>query len=224
MARDYVSEFQALLPSGAAWPRATDAVATELARGLTAEFARVDDRAAQLLLEMDPRTTTELIADWERIAGLPDPCADSAPSDLAGRRAAVTARIIARGAGGPSVTFLTDVVAALGYDRAHIVIRRFAHQPFTCESACVDELNPETAGWMYLWEIVALHGNLDLTLICQVTNRYALSHLALTFAFPLFYFGDGDFSRAGSGVLTDPETGEQTTLAADTLGTFYFGV
>jgi hypothetical protein len=180
---------------------------------------------------MDPRTTTELIADWERIAGLPDPCADTAPSTIEGRRAAVTARIIARGAGGPSVTFLTDVIVALGYDRDHIIIRRFHHQAFTCESACVDELNPEDAGWPYLWEIIVRHGSMDLSLVCQITHRYGLAHLALTnegptvtnFAFPLFFFFDGGSSRATSAVFTDPVTGEKTNLGA-ALGTFYFGV
>lgn len=224
MARDYIAEFQALLPSGAAMPRAPDSVQTEFARAMAAEFARVDERAAQLLLEMDPRTTTELVADWERITGLPDPCLDSAPTTLAGRRAAIVSRLIARGDGGPSVPSLTDIIVALGYDRDHVVFRRFHHEAFTCESACTDALDPDEAGWMYLWEIVALHGALDATLKCQISDRYALAHLALTFAFPLFAFEDGTFSRAGSGVLTDPDTSEQVALGPDELGTFYFGV
>jgi uncharacterized protein YmfQ (DUF2313 family) len=173
---------------------------------------------------MDPRSTTELIADWERIAGLPDPCANVAPTTLEGRRAAVVARIIARGAGGPSVPFLIDVIVALGYARDGIIIRRFAHPAFTCESACVDEAAEDVLGWPYAWEIVVRHGALDLTLVCQLTKRYALSHLHLDFAFPLFVFGDGVVSRAGSGVLTNPETGEQTALDEDELGTFYLGV
>lgn len=224
MARDYTSEFQALLPSGAAWPRDASSVSAEVARGLTAEFARVDERAAQLLLEMDPRTTTELIEDWERIAGLPDPCAAFAPTTIEGRRAAVVARFIGRGAGGPSVPFLIDLIVALGYDRDDIIVRRFHLPPFSCESACTDALNPDEVGWPFAWEVIVRHGALDLTLVCQISNRYALSHLSLEFAFPLFFFGHGIVSRAGSGVLTNPETGEQTALAEDELGTFYFGV
>jgi uncharacterized protein YmfQ (DUF2313 family) len=224
MARDYASEYQALLPSGAAWPRAADSVSTELARGLTKEFERVDERAAQLLLEMDPRTTTELIDDWERVTGLPDPCAPSAPTTLEARRAVVVARLLARGAGGPSVTFLAELIVALGIDSADLLIRRFHRQPFTCDSACTDALDPAEVGWPYVWEVIVEHSELDASIECQLRERYALAHLALTFAFPLFNWGDGSFTRAGSGVLTNPESGEQTTLEANELGTFYFGV
>ncbi len=224
MSIDALAGYQAHLPSGAAWPRAVDTNSTDFARGLSKEFERINARVEQLLLEMDPRTTTELIADWERITGLPDPCAEVAPTTIEDRRAAVTARIVARGNGGPGVAFLTTVMTTLGYAEADILIRRFHQQPFTCESSCTDALNPESAGWLYLWEVIAEHGAIDEQLRCQFENRYAFAHVTLTFAFPLFSFGDGVFSRAGSGVLTNPETGEQTTLDADELGTFYFGV
>lgn len=224
MARDYVSLYQALLPSGAAWPRAADSVATELARGLTREFERVDDRAAQLLLEMDPRTTTELIEDWERVTGLPDPCVKYIPATIEGRRQAVSARLLARGGQGPSVPFLTELIVALGYDADHLVIRRFARQPFTCESDCNDSLDPDDVGWMYVWEFELRHGALDGQVECQVTSRYALAHLALDFAFPLFFFEDGAFTRASAAVLTNPEMGDASALGTDELGTFYFGV
>src|SRR4051812_34799723 len=111
MPRDYVTHYLAQLPSGAVWPRdpATESVA--FVRGLTKEFARIDDRAAQLLLEMDPRTTTELIDDWERVTGLPDPHLDAVPTTLDGRRAAVTARLVGRGStAGPGVDFLLSQI------------------------------------------------------------------------------------------------------------------
>jgi len=224
MARDYASDYQSHLPSGAAWTRAAESVATEFAHGLMVEFGRVDVRAAQLLLEMDPRTTTELVDDWERITGLPDPCVESAPTTIEGRRAAITSRIIARGNGGASLTFLREILTALGYASADVVIRRFHLSPFTCESACNDALNPDDVGWPFVWEIVAKHGDLDEQVECQFHNRYALAHIALRFAWPLFSFGDGTFSRSGTGVLTDPATSNQAELAEDELGTFYFGV
>lgn len=224
MARDYATALRALLPTGAFWDAPEGSVKLELIRGVTREFERVDDRLEQLLLEMNPATTTELVADWERVFGLPDPCLAAAPSTIEGRRAAIVSRLIARGGNGPSVPFLTDIAVALGYDASDVIIRRFAYQPADCESACVDALNDEDAGWPYVWEVIAIHGALDDTLECQISHRYALAHLALTFSFPLFYFGDGTFSRAGTGVLTNPETGEQTTLGPDELGTFYLGV
>ena len=224
MSIDALAGYQAHLPSGAAWPQGTGTNARAFAAGLSKEFERIADRVEQLLLEADPRTTTELIEGWERIAGLPDPCASAAPDTIEGRRAAVVARIVGRGStSGPGVAFLTQVLATLGYAESDIVIRRAHHQPFTCDSSCVDPLNPDDAGWLYVWEIIAEHGDLDTELQCQILNRYGFAHLSITFAFPLFSFGDGTFSRAGSGVLTDPETEERVALDPDELGTFYFG-
>lgn len=213
------------LPRGKAWQRGVLSVAHALYEGLSAEMQRVQDRADQLLLEMDPRTTTELIADWERVCGLPDPCT-TAPVTLADRRAAVVARIISRGgwSGGPSVAFLTSLIVALGYAEGDIVIRRFQYQEFTCTSECDDMLWSVAAGWPFVWEFDVKHGDLDAQLMCQV-EKYALAHLGLLFAFPLFFFEDGTFTRSGtSAVLINPQTGEQTTLGIDEMGQLRIGV
>lgn len=223
MAADYTEKLKELLPPGKFWTRALTSVAHQLYTALAKSFGRVVDRAVDLEAEMDPRTTTELIEDWERIAGLPDPCT-TAPTLLEERRAALTARIISRGgwSGGPSVPFLTSVITALGYAEEDILIRRFHLEPFTCESECDDFLYSDEGGWRFVWEVIVEHGALDAQLQCQI-DKYALGALGVTFAFPLMSFGDGVFSRAGSGVFTDPETGVQTTLAEDELGTVYLG-
>jgi uncharacterized protein YmfQ (DUF2313 family) len=223
MSVEYAEQFQAHLPSGAAWPRAADSVSTELARGLTLEFGRVGERAAQLLLEMDPRTASELLPDWERITALPEPGPEGLPTTLEGRRAAVVARLLARGGDGPSVPFLTEVIAGLGYARDTITIRRFYRQAFTCESTCSDSTNEDELGWPYAWEIIVRHGAFDRWLQGQLKERYALAHLAVECAFPFFFFDDGTFSRAGAAVLINPETNERTALALDEVGRFYFG-
>lgn len=223
MARDYVQELKQLLPRGKAWPRAVSKTLHKLIVGIAPEFERVEGRSEDLLAEMDPRSMTELLPDWETFAGLPELCAPP-PTTLADRRAALTAKIISRGgwSGGPSVPFLTALIVALGYDVDHILIRRFHLQPFTCMSACDDVLWTEAVGWIFVWEIIVRHGALDEQVVCTVSH-YALAHLELTFAFPLFFFGDGVFSRAGAGVFTDPETGDQTTLTSNALGTVYIG-
>lgn len=221
MARDYVSHVKALFPRGAAWNFAAPIFA-QVAEAIAIEFGRVDARAEAILLEMDPRTTTELIEDWERVCGLPDTCAE-APTELADRRAAVTARLVARGALSPSLPFLRSVIVALGYDEADITIRRFHLDAFTCESECDDPLNTEAAGWPFVWEIIIKSGSLDAVAVCQV-SRAALAHLALTFAFPLVLFEEGTFVRAGTAVFYDPTDASESNLAANTLGTAYFGV
>ena len=69
----------ALLPIGPAWPREYDSTLMALIGGLSQIWGDVDGRAADLLeTESDPRTTVELLPDWERAWGLPDPCVKAA--------------------------------------------------------------------------------------------------------------------------------------------------
>lgn len=79
---DYLRQLQSLLPPGPAWPKDDGATLTRLFGALSSELARVDGRAWQLVEEADPRTTGELLADWERSAGLPDICSTSRAMDL----------------------------------------------------------------------------------------------------------------------------------------------
>ena len=77
---DYARQFLHLLPIGQAWPRGSDCgnpdtVLERVVRGLCQFWGFVDGRAADLLeRESDPRKTVELLPDWERAWGLPDPC------------------------------------------------------------------------------------------------------------------------------------------------------
>lgn len=128
----YTRQLQALLPPGAAWPREPEAALTQLLGGLAEEFARVDARAADLVDEADPRTTDELLADWERVAGLPDPCAGPAVT-VGLRRSALLARLTARG--GASRTYFQDLIGALGYPGA--IVEDF--QPTIADLACADD-------------------------------------------------------------------------------------
>lgn len=115
MADDYLRQLQALLPLGPAWPKDDTASLTKFLSGLAQEFARVDSRAGQLLDEADPRTTVELFADWERVAGLPDACVAAFVGDQtqAQRRAALLGRLTSLG--GQSAAYFVAVAAALGY-------------------------------------------------------------------------------------------------------------
>jgi|GEM_PF-2742733 len=73
-ADDYLALCQNLLPSGPAWPRESDAFVTRLLDAWAQELARIDARVDALIEEADPRTTSELLDDWEREYGLPDEC------------------------------------------------------------------------------------------------------------------------------------------------------
>ena len=72
---DYASAFLALLPQGQAWPKEPGSTLERTCNGLSQYWGTVDSRAADLLeTESDPRKTVELLVDWERAWGLPDPC------------------------------------------------------------------------------------------------------------------------------------------------------
>lgn len=142
----YRRNLQALLPQGRAWPTDKEAVLTKLLDGIAAGLARVHNRGIDLVAEADPRTTVELITDWERVCGLPDDCAPAGGGTLAERRAAVVARITARG--GQSRPFFIDLAARLGYA---VTIDEF--RPFTCDSSCDDAVNDEE--WWHVWRVNA---------------------------------------------------------------------
>ncbi|MBR0860913.1 putative phage tail protein [Bradyrhizobium sp. YCK136] len=89
---DYRDAFLELLPQGQAWPKhSIDSTLWQACDGLNNYWGYVDGRAADLLeTESDPRKTVELLPDWERNWGLPDPCY-TAPQTIAQRQAALVA-------------------------------------------------------------------------------------------------------------------------------------
>ncbi|OGS90868.1 MAG: hypothetical protein A2Z95_06275 [Gallionellales bacterium GWA2_60_18] len=145
---DYLSQLQALLPQGSAWPRDPDALLTRLLDGFAEEFARVDARAAQLLDESDPRATYELLADWERVAGLPGTCALLAGIDLSveQRRAALVAKLTERG--GQSRAYFIALAARLGFT---VTITEYH------EWSVLDDVDAPLNGadWNFVWAVNA---------------------------------------------------------------------
>jgi uncharacterized protein YmfQ (DUF2313 family) len=137
---DYASAFAALLPSGPAWPREPDTVLQTTVRGLSqiwgespdAGTISVDGRAADLLeRESDPRATVQMLSDWERAWGLPDPCTAEV-IDITERRGLLVQKITLLGA--QSRAFFIAQAAKIGYG-----ISITEYSPFQCGiSACGD--------------------------------------------------------------------------------------
>lgn len=187
----YLAQLQALLPQGAAWPCGAGATLTQLLTALAEELSRVDQRAEDLLDEADPRTTYELLTDWERIAGLPDPCTP-AEASLDERRLSLLQRLARRG--GASATYFIALAEALDYPGTTVTEFR----PLTCVSDCNDFLNPAPL-WTHQWQlnlpasrVVAMtcaspcNASLrtwgDSTLECVVT-RLKPAHTNVTFTY-----------------------------------------
>ncbi len=138
----YLSQLQKLLPRGPAWPTEDEAALTKLLHAFADELARVDARAEDLVEEADPRTTAELLSDWERAFGLPDPCA-STPDTTSERLAALVAKVT--NVSGQSPRFYIDLAASLGYT---ITITEF--KPFVAGGEAGDELT--NGDWIFAWQ------------------------------------------------------------------------
>lgn len=164
---DYLRQLQALLPPGPAWPKDDDATLTRLLAALAAELSRVDGRAQQLVEEADPRTVAELFADWERVAGLPDACAQAFGGDqtMAQRCAALVGRLTTLG--GQSPAYFVGLAASLGYA---ITITEFrAH----CVNDDVECPLYDTA-WNFAWQVnAALNTVTDITVDNTVEDPIA---------------------------------------------------
>ena len=155
----YKAQLAALLPRGRAWPREDGSTLMRLMHAKAEELARVDGRVSDLLEEVDPGTTLELLADWERVAGLPDTCI-AAPDSIAERRAAVQSRIT--GIGGQTREYFVNLAATLGFA---ITIDEF--RPFRVGQARVGErLYGEE--WAHVWRVnvqpAAVDDGLGLTI------------------------------------------------------------
>lgn len=167
---EYRGQVERLLPPGILWRQRDNSVMRSLLTAVATEFARVDERAADALLESDPRVTQELLEDWERFLGLPDPCAVLEDTRQL-RRFAVVAKLTKRG--GQSRVFFVELAAALGYvvtveDIEEYKTFRAGPQScqateggaFDCGSKAGDELAASPQGssnpsWLWAWTVHA---------------------------------------------------------------------
>lgn len=112
-AQSYLQQLQAILLRGKAWARDAGSVMTQFLTGVAQEFSRVDFRVDDVMNEADPRTCNELLTDWERVAGLPDPCGEELGNTAEIRRQVLTYQLT--NVGGQSKAFYIDMAARLGY-------------------------------------------------------------------------------------------------------------
>ncbi|MDP2153795.1 MAG: DUF2313 domain-containing protein [Methylotenera sp.] len=188
---NYVQQLQSLLLLGKAWTRNVDSVLTNLLKGIAKEFARIDARADDLIMESDPRTTSELIEDWERVADLPDPCVTVAQT-IEQRRVALTSKLTMQG--GQSRKYFINLAASMGYADATID----EYRPMNCNDDCNDALY--SADDRYFWTINlpstsgifvmncnstcndALRAWGDEAIECRI-NKYKPAHTTAIFAY-----------------------------------------
>ena len=91
----YRDQLHALLPAGRAWPEESGTTLDALVRALAADIAEVDLHDANLLDEVLPNSTLDLLPEWERVAGLPDSCSQLG-SSIAVRRASLIEKLVTK--------------------------------------------------------------------------------------------------------------------------------
>lgn len=139
----YADLLKALLP-----PVAYDITGQALSAELEAEGGQLDDFQAvidDLLLETDPRTTTQLLPDWERVYGLPD-VGLTVPQTIEDRRTLLTAKVGATG--GLSKPYFKALLERAGYTVLIDQPRGF----FAGVNRCGDRLY-DPAGVVWYWRV-----------------------------------------------------------------------
>lgn len=147
MSNKYTSLIHKLLPSGKAWNKEEGSNLDKLADGISQEFLRIEKRANELVIELDPTKANELLPDWEKLLGLPD-SAFGTPVTNQERRNIVTLKISSRG--GQSRKFFVDIIKKFGFD---IEIKE--HRPFRAGKSRSGHHIYTNTGWRHTWTVIA---------------------------------------------------------------------
>ena len=143
----------ALLPIGEAWPREQELLRDMVLEGMATAFDYAEERSGNLLNEYDARSVSELLSDFERVLGLPDGCFSNLGDGVGLRRAAVVAKLRARG--GQNAAYYEALVASLGFQSQ--VVEYF---PFRAgKSAANDALTNDP--WAHWWGLQLEETNVD---------------------------------------------------------------
>lgn len=107
-------EVLSLLPGGWIWPREPGSLLAAVLRPLAEEAAELEATAEAMLAQLDPRTATLCLTDFERVLGA-DPCGrDLATMTVPERQQLAHQRWTARG--GQSIAYFTALAARRGIE------------------------------------------------------------------------------------------------------------
>jgi uncharacterized protein YmfQ (DUF2313 family) len=114
--KKYLNLWRKLLPQGHAWESKNDSDSdfNILLKSLSSEPCRIDQRANELINEVYPDTTLELLEDWERLLALPDECSPDEELSVQERRDRVIQVLTTRG--GQNSAFYQTLAANFGFD------------------------------------------------------------------------------------------------------------
>ena len=168
------------MPRGRAWPRDPDANLPKYVMGFAKRLAELELSADQLLLEMRPETTVNLLPEWEEYLGLPE-CGTTVQT-FEMRRAAVVEKYHRKG--GLQTWMIEQLAAALGFtvkvyeQWPHHVLRGVTYPIYPASTRFVLRVDvydlPEERFTVLDNVLTPLRGNAPLVLEC-VLNRLKLA-------------------------------------------------
>lgn len=148
-ANDFAQALLGLLPRGRAWPKESTALQAQAVSCFAPTFQRLSDSASGLLVGAFPGAATQLLDEWEKTLGLPDPCAGVSPTYKA-RQNQVRARFANNG--GQTPAFFVSYAAGLGYS---VTVTQYA--PFRAgQSAAGQRVGSED--WYFAWSVAPAAG------------------------------------------------------------------
>lgn len=212
---DYAGVLRQLLPTGPAWELEDDSELQKLLRALAYSLSRVGIRVRNLLEGYDPRTTTELLEDWERVLALPgdNPVP---PTTIAGRRSGVHGKLL--GNGDPSIPVFEELAAGVGYEA---VVVRHPYDPFVAGSTIGSALyNNTNGGWGFVWLVLTASGAAD-GLLRWLIESLGPSHGQALFGFQPFLVDEPFDDWTGDdpdGWVVSNEIGSGGTLEISEVG------
>lgn len=147
----YLKLVKRLFPRGYAWERIRDKDSnlSKLSDAYADELCKIDERALELIREVDPRSTVELLEDWERLLGLPDECDGQEDKTIQERRTRIIQLLTTRG--GQNEQFYKELASNFGFEVD--VISAEDQPPFTAGSKAGDRLT--NGPWRYAFVINA---------------------------------------------------------------------
>lgn len=148
MSNGYSSVIHKLLPSGKAWNKEENSNLDKLVQGISEEFVRIDKRGNELIVELDPTRSTELLPNWETLLGLPD-ASFGEPDSAQERRNLVVLKLSLRG--GQSRQYFIDLIKKLGFD---IEIQEF--HPFRAGGSSAGDALNQDDNWRHTWGVKML--------------------------------------------------------------------
>ena len=144
----YRDQLHALLPSGRAWPEEPDTTLDAFIRAIASQMSATDRSATNLLTEILPSATFQLLPDWERVAGLPDDCS-VATSDVTTRRASLLAVLVTQ-----ATLHANDFIATAARFGVTITVDELDQTRATTYAAAqTPPLDVTNGKWRFIWWI-----------------------------------------------------------------------